>query len=642
MQSPRTSILYLETAIDNINRIDYSIKNTNSLWEPSTSTYKKIQSVNLLKSFIFNNSLINDVVILDNDFNVLNSTVIEYNSTQHIFQNGKKANIEYENFINNSNNFIILEIDAVKHLVYIPDETIFQKITVLYILDNKEIENLLDNLTELGIYKVELQTFNNQLLYTTLDENSSKNNDASMVEMPLHNGSLKLNVFLDEDYLSSASKSALSNIYYVVIIFIVLYSLIVFFALKKTFLPLKELFIGLSDEDFTVYSTKDIIKKFNIEKEETQEIAKVITMYQEVAYKSILENLINSFEHSITSLDINNFFNSSYNNQFITIKTSGKINFDILNNCLKNSCEIFVVNLEDSCNTFILYFNKFTPLHLTNLMSMLKLLANEQNSYIGISEIINNPIKLPVTYDQSSISFKKCSEQNKLTIYEKVEQNSTLSYPRKNIELFSDSIKKLDFVEAKNCFKSIHLFLSPQHIPEFFISCVVIDILTFLVSQMNESNVKLVLYYKYYKKIDSLCKDKNTKENLPEIIENINILIDIYEKETSGETKFNLLAVINFIEANYSSVEMSLNYICDKFNVSPPYLSKIFHQKIGIKVTNHIWKLRFNKACELLKDENISLDDVATMVGYDTYSSFHRKFKTEAGITPNQYRFEQH
>jgi AraC-like DNA-binding protein len=49
-------------------------------------------------------------------------------------------------------------------------------------------------------------------------------------------------------------------------------------------------------------------------------------------------------------------------------------------------------------------------------------------------------------------------------------------------------------------------------------------------------------------------------------------------------------------------------------------------------------KLRHALACNYLKDPNLSVLDVALLLGYSEHSSFTAAFKTWQGETPNLYR----
>ncbi|GAB3045683.1 helix-turn-helix transcriptional regulator [Virgibacillus ainsalahensis] len=72
----------------------------------------------------------------------------------------------------------------------------------------------------------------------------------------------------------------------------------------------------------------------------------------------------------------------------------------------------------------------------------------------------------------------------------------------------------------------------------------------------------------------------------------------------------------------------------------PSHLSRKFKQETNMTITGYQQMIRINKAKHLLKNEAISIEEIAWSVGYEDASYFARVFKREEGITPSQYREE--
>ena len=51
-----------------------------------------------------------------------------------------------------------------------------------------------------------------------------------------------------------------------------------------------------------------------------------------------------------------------------------------------------------------------------------------------------------------------------------------------------------------------------------------------------------------------------------------------------------------------------------------------------------IEKCRIEKACNLIKNTNMKIGDIAETVGYTSDVSFRRAFKKVTGISPGEYR----
>ena len=78
--------------------------------------------------------------------------------------------------------------------------------------------------------------------------------------------------------------------------------------------------------------------------------------------------------------------------------------------------------------------------------------------------------------------------------------------------------------------------------------------------------------------------------------------------------------------------------LAERFQVSIAYMSLQFKKETGENFLDYVWKLRLEKAKQLLRESDMSIDEVSAAVGYANASSFRRKFKQETGISPSQLR----
>lgn len=74
---------------------------------------------------------------------------------------------------------------------------------------------------------------------------------------------------------------------------------------------------------------------------------------------------------------------------------------------------------------------------------------------------------------------------------------------------------------------------------------------------------------------------------------------------------------------------------------SPPVLIEYFKQYTGKTVSEYIRTVKMNRACDFLKNSNISILELSNMLGYASLSHFNRIFKSHTGITPSVYRKER-
>ena len=96
--------------------------------------------------------------------------------------------------------------------------------------------------------------------------------------------------------------------------------------------------------------------------------------------------------------------------------------------------------------------------------------------------------------------------------------------------------------------------------------------------------------------------------------------------------------IIDFIDKNYSNMDLNVSMIADQYNVSVAYLSKFFKKSVGEGLLFYIHKVRTEKAKKLLEETDYNVKEIAEMVGYYNSDSFIRTFKKYMGVTPGKYK----
>ena len=94
---------------------------------------------------------------------------------------------------------------------------------------------------------------------------------------------------------------------------------------------------------------------------------------------------------------------------------------------------------------------------------------------------------------------------------------------------------------------------------------------------------------------------------------------------------------LNYIHANLYA-PLSIQSISKNANLSKSVLYRRFHACFGCTVSQYINKKRIEKAAELLKKGNLSVEDIAQQTGFSGSSYFCKSFKKEMGISPIKYK----
>jgi AraC-like DNA-binding protein len=88
----------------------------------------------------------------------------------------------------------------------------------------------------------------------------------------------------------------------------------------------------------------------------------------------------------------------------------------------------------------------------------------------------------------------------------------------------------------------------------------------------------------------------------------------------------------------HADEELSLTKIAKVVNMNANYLSENFKQVTGTNFVEYVTRTRFANACDLLRNSNVRISEIAFAAGFQSLSQFNRVFRKLAGKSPTQYR----
>jgi two-component system response regulator YesN len=91
-----------------------------------------------------------------------------------------------------------------------------------------------------------------------------------------------------------------------------------------------------------------------------------------------------------------------------------------------------------------------------------------------------------------------------------------------------------------------------------------------------------------------------------------------------------------YIHEHYADL-ISRTELAVHLAVSDRYLTRCFHQEMGITPVTYLNRYRIRKARELLEKRTFSITEVAQMVGFSDSNYFGRVFRQEMGSAPSDY-----
>ena len=82
----------------------------------------------------------------------------------------------------------------------------------------------------------------------------------------------------------------------------------------------------------------------------------------------------------------------------------------------------------------------------------------------------------------------------------------------------------------------------------------------------------------------------------------------------------------------------TVQYLSEKLNISPSYLSDMLRSLTGQNAQQHIHNTLIEKAKEKLSTTNLSVSEVAYELGFEHPQSFSKLFKTKTNLSPLEFR----
>jgi YesN/AraC family two-component response regulator len=126
-----------------------------------------------------------------------------------------------------------------------------------------------------------------------------------------------------------------------------------------------------------------------------------------------------------------------------------------------------------------------------------------------------------------------------------------------------------------------------------------------------------------------------TKIQLQQVSENL----ENWDMEDGCDKVAQIITKVQkYLQHNYMTYGLSLEYVSDMLNLSSSYFSVVFKRCTGTNFVDYVSDLKIEAAKDLLKDPLRSANEIAGMVGFDSASYFTRSFKKKTGFTPTEFR----
>ena len=123
------------------------------------------------------------------------------------------------------------------------------------------------------------------------------------------------------------------------------------------------------------------------------------------------------------------------------------------------------------------------------------------------------------------------------------------------------------------------------------------------------------------------------------LVELLTLLLTVNSiaEESDSALQTKLKTVLAHIDANFTS-DIHLDELAQRFDISKYYLTREFKRAYGETIFQHIIGLRINYAKRLLRFTDKSVEEIASLCGFNDQSYFSKQFKKAENITCLAFR----
>ena len=88
---------------------------------------------------------------------------------------------------------------------------------------------------------------------------------------------------------------------------------------------------------------------------------------------------------------------------------------------------------------------------------------------------------------------------------------------------------------------------------------------------------------------------------------------------------------------NHLRDKLSVPLVAKMVDVSPSYLTALFHKNLQISPAEYIRRLKLQESKQMIRENSMTFTEIANALQYSTVHHFSRQFKEKFGITPTEY-----
>ena len=661
-----TDFLYLSS-------VDESLRNNLNIImsKYSNQSYYAYLTYTELKQYDAAAPLIKSIVYRknDNDAVIATSSPITHQNGIYLFNSypsDSRLPLSFDPaayYNRSTNQLILVSDDARRELVYFPRQKKQEKHTVFFLVDTDRIKQSISSLISDSMPAIALVTPDGQIAAGVNADLINPLSISAALQQGTHaldaSSTLYVSSPLTHGYLLIALISTTSLLNQINTIFSSSYAmlsalaiggfLLVLFAMQITYLPLHRLTKRVIPEADTKEGyLKQLEQVFAESENKTQQLQDKLEKYRISLQKSMLSSITEpDFAEASSALpNIDQFFDPDMHNEIFVLymkeidqPMQPEKHRRSFCNILPGDDSCIVLESRSDSAVFLINYIGLEQNKNEVLLSVLSDYYEEEGCLCALSNSGHSLLDVPALYENAKVASTRWPAAPVVTYNPAVDMPS-LSYPHDELSQLSRALDVYNFIEAESVINKLFFIVerstfNHNTLPDFFIKCVLVDMLAIIIRAMDQENIKNAAYRDLYYETLYFNRSFSYSEKREDIRRNTLTLLDIYKQAKKTITPAQLEELI---ESSFCDPNFSVSVLADHYQVSIAYMSYLLKKNLGINFSKYLWELRLAKAKELLHDTELSVDEVCIQIGYLNTSSFRRKFKQETEMTPSQYR----
>lgn len=107
-----------------------------------------------------------------------------------------------------------------------------------------------------------------------------------------------------------------------------------------------------------------------------------------------------------------------------------------------------------------------------------------------------------------------------------------------------------------------------------------------------------------------------------------------------NELDQRFVSILEYIESNLTDTNLSLDNVSTHFHLNKYYFSHYFKGNMNLPFYRYVSLKRLARAVTMIKQNQNSIEEIASKSGFTDYSSFYRLFKKEYNLSPKNLQKE--